>query len=65
MSVLSFFKMIKYGENSKITRNNEAKEEEIRQQMDEKKNQLEILQMKYIVKTEDNSIDETNRFIHR
>ena len=50
MSVLRFFKVVKYGKNSKIIRNNEAKQAEIRlQQVDEEKNQLEILKMKNIV----------------
>lgn len=50
MSVLRFFKVIKYGKNSKIIRNNEAKQAEIRlKQVDEKKNQLEIFKMKNIV----------------
>lgn len=50
MSVLRFFKVIQCGKNSKIIRNNEAKQAEIKlQQVDEKKNQLEILKMKNIV----------------
>ena len=51
MSVLkdTFFKVIKCGKNLKIDRNNEAKQAEIRQQVDKKKNQLEILKMNNIV----------------
>ena len=51
MSVLkdTFFKVIKYGKNLKIARNNEAKQAELRQQVDKKKNQLEILKMNNIV----------------
>ena len=51
MSVLkhTFFKVIKYGKNLKITKSNEAKQAEIRQQVDNKKKQLEILKMNDIV----------------
>lgn len=46
MSVLkhTFFKVIKYGKNLKITRSNEAKQAEIRQQVDNKKKTIRNLE---------------------